>query len=78
MSNTTVNETDTLELLCDVSESSPTPTVIWYSPEGSQVATTADLRVTDIMRDQAGVYTCQITQMGAVLSANVTVTVQCK
>ena len=75
---TVVNETDTLALLCDTSQSAPVPSPSWLDPSGTEVSTGASLVIENMDRTQAGLYTCVIMQGLNELSANVTVTVQCK
>ena len=75
---TVVNETDTLMLLCDTSQSAPVPSPSWLDPNGTEVSTVASLVIENMNRSQAGLYTCVIVQGLNELSANVTVTVQCK
>ena len=62
---TTLNEGDTLDLDCDVSTSSPLPSVQWFNPEGDVISNSRDLKIMNIQRCAMGVYTCVATQFGA-------------
>ena len=77
---TTLNEGDTLDLDCDVSTSSPLPSVQWLSPQGDLVTKNRDLEIVNIHMDEAGIYTCIATQLesGATLNSTVKVTVLCE
>ena len=77
---TTLNEGDTLDLDCDVSTSSPLPSVQWFSPQGDLISNSRDLEIVNIQRIAMGVYTCVATQSEATLniSVNVNVIVQCE
>ena len=77
---TTLSEGDTLDLDCDVSTSSPLPSVQWFSPQGNLISNSSDLQIMDIQRDKAGMYTCIATHLysGATLNSTVNVTVLCQ
>ena len=75
---TTLNEGDTLDLDCDVSTSSPLPSVQWFSPQGDLISNSSDLEIMNIQRTAMGVYTCVATQSGATLNISVNVIVQCE
>ncbi len=76
---TTVNESDTLSLMCDNSVSFPPPTISWLGPNGTDISGESTLTVEGIQRDQAGNYTCLLTNtVNGTLSDTVVVTVQCK
>ena len=77
---TTLNEGDTLDLDCDVSTSSPLPSVQWFSPQGDLISNSIDLEIMNIQRSAMGVYTCVATQLtsGVILNSTVNVVVQCE
>ena len=75
---TTLNEGDTLDLDCDVSTSSPLPSVQWFSPQGDLISESSDLEIMNIQRSAMGVYTCVATQSEATLNISVNVIVQCE
>ena len=75
----TVDETDTLTIRCEGDTSTLITKYQWTGPNGTEVAVVRTLTVENIQRDQAGVYTCIITNFqGSVISASATVTVQCE
>ena len=57
--DTTVNEGGTLSLNCDSSNSNGLPPVQWFYQTNDVVSNAALLTLPDIMRSQAGNYTCQ-------------------
>ena len=57
--NTTVNAGGTLSLNCDSSNSYQLPPVQWFIETNDVLSNTALLTLPDIMRSQAGNYTCQ-------------------
>ena len=76
---TTPNEGDTLDLDCDVSTSSPLPSVQWFNPQGKLISNTRDLEIMNIQGDKAGIYMCVIIQDSkAMLNSTVNVTVLCE
>ena len=77
---TTLNEGDTLDLDCDVSTSSPLPSVKWFSPRGDLISNSGDLEIVNIPRSAMGIYTCVATQLtsGATLNSTVNVIIQCE
>ena len=75
---TTVNEGDKLDLDCDVSTSSPLPSVQWFSPQGDLISNSRDLEILNIQTSAMGVYTCVAMQFGATLNVSVNVIVQCE
>ena len=78
--NTTVNEGDTLSLNCDSSNSNRLPPVMWFNQTHDVVSNTAQLTLPDIMRSQAGNYTCQTSPPNPdnSTSSSVDVVVKCK
>ena len=72
---TTLNEGDTLDLDCDVSTSSPLPSVQWFSPQGDLISNSSHLEIMNIQRDKVGIYTCIATQLdsGAMLNSTVNI-----
>ena len=78
--DTTVNEGDTLSLSCDSSNSHQLPPVQWIDEDGGIVSNSAFLEFTNIMRSQAGTYTCRTIPPNPdnSTSSSVTVVVQCK
>ena len=73
---TTLNEGDTLDLVCDPFASSPLPSAEWFSPQGDLISNEVGLEIMNIQRSAMGVYTCIITsQFGATLNVSVNVTV---
>ena len=77
---TTVSETQTLELICDASNSVPLPSVRWMNSEGTNLSFERELRIEDVGRNDTGTYTCQATELftNLSLSQSVDVTVQCE
>ena len=77
---TTLNEGDTLYLICDASNSRPPPIVVWFSSEGVIISTFGSLEIMNIQRSAARIYTCVATQLnsGDTMNSTVNVTVQCK
>ena len=78
--STTVNETDTLILFCDTSNSQPLPSVKWVDSQGNVLSIFGQLTIEDIHRNDTGTYTCQATEsnLQMTLSESVNVTVQCE
>ena len=78
--DTIVNESDTLSLSCDSSNSHQLPPVQWVDEDDGIVSNSALLEFTDIMRSQAGNYTCRTSPPNPdnSTSSSVTVVVQCK
>ena len=76
--DTTLNEGDTLDLVCDPTTSSPLPSAEWFSPQGDLISNSMDLEIMTIQRSAMGAYTCIITQFGATLNITVNVTVLCE
>ena len=76
--DTTVNEGSTLSLNCDSSNSNQQPPVTWFY-QTNDVSNTAQLTLPDIMRSQAGNYTCQTSPPNRdnSRSSSVDVVVQC-
>ena len=76
----TVNETDTLTIICGGETSTLITSYRWTGPpNGTEVAVVRTLTIENIQRSQAGVYTCFITNFqGSEISASATVTVQCE
>jgi hypothetical protein len=71
-----VAEGDTLDLDCDASNSSPLPSVAWFSPQSGQVSDDRFLVMEDISRSEAGNYSCVATDSGgATQSSSVSVIV---
>ena len=77
---TTLNEGDTLDLDCDVSTSSPLPSVQWFSPQGDLISNSRDLEIMNIQGDKAGIYMCVIIQLDSkvTLNSTVNITVLCE
>ena len=80
LGNTTVNETDTLDIVCDASDSSPLPSTEWTDSQGTVLSTTLQLTIEDIQRNMTGTYVCVATELTTqlILIQSVNVTVQCK
>ena len=80
MGDATVNEGDTLSLSCDSSNSHQLPHLQWVNETGEIVSSSALLEFTNIMRSQAGTYTCRTTPPNPdnSTSSSLTVVVQCK
>ena len=74
----TVNESDTLTLDCDTSNSRPNPSVVWFNPEGYMVSGSRALMIENIPRTATGSYSCVASESGATMTSSVTVTVQCE
>ena len=75
---TTVNESDTLTLDCDASNSRPSPSVAWFNPEGGMVSGSRALMIENILRAATGSYSCVATVMEANMTSYENVTVQCE
>ena len=79
---TTVNEGDTLHLMCDPTNSRPLPTVQWFSPDGELLSFVIPLEMSNITRSLAGNYTCTATQhivnTATMMSSSVEVIVHCR
>ena len=78
MGETTLNEGDTLDLVCDITTSSPLPSTEWFSPQGYMISNSQHLEIINIQRSAMGIYTCLATQFGATLNITVNVTVLCE
>ena len=75
---TTVNESDTLNLDCDASNSRPSPSLAWFNPEGEMVSGSRTLMIENIPRAATGTYSCVTNESGTTMTSSVTVTVQCE
>ena len=75
---TTLNESDTLALDCDASNSRPSPSVAWFDPEGEMVSGSRTLMIENIPRAATGTYSCVASESGTTMTSAVTVTVQCE
>ena len=75
---TTVNESDTLNLDCDASNSRPSPSVAWFNPEEEMVSGSRTLMIENITRNATGSYLCVASENGTTMTSSVTVTVQCE
>ena len=75
---TTINEGDTLDLVCDVSSTIRYATVKWFSPEGVVVSNEMNIVIMNIQRNAAGIYTCEATHTihETTMNSTVNVTVQ--
>ena len=67
-------EGDTLDLVCDGSNSDPEPTLQWLSPAGEKISDSGQL-VINTNRIVTGVYTCVATLPNSTMSLNTTVIV---
>ena len=78
--NTPLSKGDTLYLDCDTSNSRPSPTVEWLSPDGVVLSNERILEITNIQGSAEGIYTCVATQplTGANTTVNVTVQRECQ
>ena len=69
-------------LSCDSSNSFQLPPVQWFNEAGEMVSSGAVLMLTDILKSQAGTYTCQTNppppNSENSTSSSATVVVQCK
>ena len=68
-------EGDTLDLVCDGSNSDPQPTLQWLSPAGEKISDSGQLVIVNTNRNMAGVYTCVATLPNSTMSLNTTVDV---
>ena len=75
---TTVSEGDTLHLTCDVSNSSPLPSIKWVYPGGQTFI--RDLELSNITRNMTGTYTCIATHAfsGVKVNTYVHITILCE
>ena len=76
---TTVNEGDTLHLMCDSTNSRPLPTVQWFSPDGEILSVTSILHISNINRSLAGNFTCTAYQhiSNTAMSSSLNIIIQC-
>ena len=76
----TVEEGDTLSLICDSSNSNQEPTVKWFNEENEVVSIFGPLTISKITRPEAGNFTCVTFPPNPdnSTSNSVTVIVQCK
>ncbi|CAI8041763.1 Hemicentin-2 [Geodia barretti] len=76
---TTVNEGGRLFLTCDSTNSNREPLSQWFDKNGQMVSSSGVLNIPNIMRSQAGSYTCQTSppNLDNSTSTTVTVGVQC-
>ena len=76
--DTTVNEGDTLRLMCNSNNSRPLPLVNWLSPDGNFLVYGSPLVISNITRSLAGIYTCVVDQFTATINSSVEIIVHCK
>lgn len=76
---TTINEGGTLSLNCDSSNSNQEPLVKWLNKDSMVVSMYAQLKISNILRSQAGNYSCQTfpPNFHNSTTSSVTVVVQC-
>ncbi|CAI8049453.1 hypothetical protein GBAR_LOCUS27223 [Geodia barretti] len=72
---TTVNEGGTLSLSCDSTNSNREPSAQWFDKDGQMVSSSGILNIPNIMRSQAGSYTCRTFPPNLDNSTSTTVTV---
>ncbi|CAI8052043.1 Hemicentin-2 [Geodia barretti] len=72
---TTVNEGGTLFLSCDTTNSNREPLAQWFDKDGQMVSSSGVLNIPNIMRSQAGSYTCRTSPPNLDNSTSTTVTV---
>ena len=77
--NSSVSEGETLDLVCNASNSHPLTSVAWFSPQSLLLIDDRKLVVRNISRTQAGLYYCVATDLlsGATQTSTVAVTVTC-
>ncbi|CAI8017196.1 hypothetical protein GBAR_LOCUS10483 [Geodia barretti] len=75
MGATTVNEGGTLFLSCDSTNSNREPLAQWFDKDGQMVSSSGLLNIPNIMRSQAGNYTCRTSPPNLDNSTSTTVTV---
>ena len=72
---TTINESDTLRLFCNGSNSAPQPTLQWISRNGKVVGESGELTLVTVTRNMAGTYTCVATFPGSTATMNTSVNI---
>ena len=68
-------EGDTLDLVCDGSNSDPQPTLQWLSPAREKISDSGQLVIINTNRTMTGLYTCVATLPNSTMSLNTTVNV---
>ena len=77
--NSTVNESDSLLLDCDIFNSYPLPSLAWVGPQGENpLVRERQLSFPSITRSMTGQYRCRASYDGNTEISVVNVTVQCK
>ncbi len=78
MSSVTKNETNDVTITCLVS-GCPAPSVTWNKKGSNTIlANTADLKLSNVTQNEAGVYVCFASNNVTNASAEVSLTVNCK
>ena len=84
-----ITEGDNITITCE-SIGNPLPTVIWSRTNGARVIAgnytesqnvskvSRNLTITNVSREDTGVYTCSANNSVGIVSSNVSITVQCK
>ena len=78
----TIKEGGTFKCLCYSSTGHPSPNATWYNPDGNKVGKTENLKKTllleNIMKEEAGNYSCVVTSLDLNDTKQVKLQVQCK
>ena len=81
-SHLTVTKGDNFKCICYSSGSSPPPNAAWYNPDGNKVGKTENLKKTllleNIMKEEAGNYSCVVTSLDLNDTKQVKLQVLCK